>query len=197
VPKISIIIPVHDMQDHLTACLDSVVNQTLADLEFICIDDHSTDSSGEILAAYAQRDPRFRVITYPDNRTASQARKDGVSASTGDYILFLDADDRLAPHACERLYAEMDSDPVDILHFGTVVHLEPGVSDGVGDWLRSFLAPFDSRVLISSRAPSRNNGPTTSPCGTSCTRRLCVGEASRACATGASRVHRTYTPTSC
>ena len=141
-PKISIVIPVHNAQAHLNECLDSVLEQTLEDIEIICVDDASDDASLAILRSYAQRDPRVRLITFAQNKTASQARKDGVLSSTGRYLMFVDADDTIAPDACEKMYAEMEADPVDILHFGTVITTETGLpADRVG-WMRRFVTPY-------------------------------------------------------
>ena len=145
-PRISIIIPVHNMQAHLHECLDSAVGQTMPDIEIICIDDHSSDSSPEILREYAERDPRVRVITFPENRSVSQARKDGVFASTGEYIMFLDADDAIETDACEKLSRAMLADPVDILHFGTSVSNEMRLPQDRVEWVRRFVAPFDGTL---------------------------------------------------
>ena len=142
-PKISIIVPVHNAQAYLHESLDSVVRQTLEDIEVICVDDCSEDASADILRDYAQRDPRVHVITHSVNKTASQARKDGVLAANGEYIMFLDADDALEPHACEKLYASMQDDPVDILHFGTAITNEKHLPQARVDWVRKFLNPYD------------------------------------------------------
>ena len=141
-PKVSIIVPVRNTQAYLGECLDSALGQTLADIEVICVDDASDDGSSEILRQYAERDSRVRVITYSETKSASQARKDGVLASTGEYILFVDADDTLETGACERLYEEVRRDPVDILHFGTAIKDEPGASAERTEWMRGFVRPY-------------------------------------------------------
>lgn len=131
-PKVSVIIPVYNAEKYLRECLDSVVNQTLKDIEIICVDDCSADSSASILAKYADKDPRIKVIYYPENKSASQARKDGVMLATGKYIMFMDSDDRLELDACKKLSEEMDSHDVDILQFGTYIDALPSVpSDSV------------------------------------------------------------------
>ena len=89
-PKISIIIPIYNVGRHLKNALCSIVNQTLKELEFVCVDDYSTDNSPAILKSFADKDPRFRIIRQEKNKGTCQARKDGVLASTGKYILFLD-----------------------------------------------------------------------------------------------------------
>ncbi len=141
-PKVSIIVPVRNTQAYLGECLESALGQTLADIEVICVDDASDDESSDILRQYAERDSRVRVITYSETKSASQARKDGVLASTGEYILFLDADDTLETAACERLYEEVRRHPVDILHFGTVINDEAGASAERTEWMRGFVRPY-------------------------------------------------------
>lgn len=119
--KISIIVPVHNNEAHLRVCLDTILSQTMREIEVICIDDASIDSSGEILEEYEKADDRVTAIVYDRNRSASQARKDGCLRSQGEYVLFVDGDDYLLPRACEELYEEMQREPVDILQFGTYI----------------------------------------------------------------------------
>lgn len=145
-PKISIIIPVHNVRAYIRESLDSVVGQSLHDIEIVCVDDHSDDGSAAILGEYAARDSRVRVITFPENLSASQARKDGVLAATGEYLMFLDADDSLAPDACERLYEEMRRDPVDILHFGAEISADKSLPDRRVEWMRRFVEPHAGRL---------------------------------------------------
>ncbi|MCD8382708.1 MAG: glycosyltransferase [Clostridiales bacterium] len=120
-PKVSVIIPVYNSERYLTECLDSVLSQTLGDMEIICVDDCSTDGSQDILRDYAARDSRVRCIFHDARCSASQSRKDGVLASGGSYVLFIDADDWVEPETCETAVREMESRQVDLLQFGTVV----------------------------------------------------------------------------
>lgn len=89
---ISVIIPVYNVEKYLRQCLESLVNQTYAKLEFICVNDGSQDNSLDILYEYAQRDERIRVINQ-DNRGQAIARNRGMKAAKGEYIAFVDADD--------------------------------------------------------------------------------------------------------
>lgn len=103
-PKISIIIPVYDASKYLHQCLDSVVNQTLHDIEIICIDDGSTDNSYEILCEYATKDNRF-IILQQENKGAGAARNKGLEIAKGEFLAFLDADDYYSDNtALEKLY---------------------------------------------------------------------------------------------
>lgn len=88
----SIIIPVYNVAPYLRECLDSVLAQTFTDWEAICIDDGSTDGSGEILDEYAAKDKRFKVI-HQKNAGVSAARNAGIDAAGGEYVTFLDGDD--------------------------------------------------------------------------------------------------------
>lgn len=102
-PKVSVIIPVYNVEPFLARCLDSVVGQTLREIEIICIDDGSPDRSIDILRRYAARDERIRVISQ-ENRGLGGARNRGFDAARGEYVLFVDSDDWIDPAYCERLY---------------------------------------------------------------------------------------------
>ena len=119
--KISIIVPICNVEKYLPACLESVMEQTLEDIEIIGVDDCSEDNSRAILLEYARKDSRIRPILHEENLSTSQARKDGVAASTGKYVMFLDGDDRYTADACEKVYQAMEEKGTDILQFGTDV----------------------------------------------------------------------------
>ena len=99
-PVVSVIIPVYNVEKYLPRCLDSVLNQTFSDWEAICVNDGSPDNSAKILATYARRDSRFRVIDK-ENGGLSDARNVGVAAARGDFVLFLDSDDFIHPQTLE------------------------------------------------------------------------------------------------
>lgn len=117
--KISIIIPVYNAAEFLTECLDSVLNQTLKEIEIICVDDGSTDNSLEILNAYAQKDNRIKVLTQPNQRQ-SIARNTAMEVATGQYIQFVDADDYLEPDTCECLYYYSHLFSLDMCQFSAI-----------------------------------------------------------------------------
>lgn len=102
-PKVAVIIPVYNVEEYLRQCMDSVVNQTLRDIEIICVDDGSTDGSLSILNDYAARDDRVKVIAR-QHENAGAARNAGYAVSRADYLLFLDSDDVFAPVMAESLY---------------------------------------------------------------------------------------------
>ena len=118
--KCSIVIPVYNVRDYLRECLDSCLRQELEGLEIICVDDGSTDGSADILSEYARRDSRVRIVTLGTNCGLYQARKRGVEAATGEYLLHLDSDDLLeGTSGLQRLVATADANHVDLLQFGT------------------------------------------------------------------------------
>ena len=108
-PLISVIIPVYNVEKYLTACLESVVNQTYQNLEVILIDDGSKDASGLICDQYAERDHRIRVI-HQENSGVAAARNVGLRAFTGEFVMFVDSDDTIALNSvqvlCERALAD-------------------------------------------------------------------------------------------
>jgi len=145
-PKVSVIIPCHNAGQYLSGCLASVVGQTLRDIEVIVINDSSTDGSTDIINSFADRDVRIRVITYDHVKSASQGRKDGVMAASGDFVLFVDADDFLEPVACEVLYERMMTENVDILHFDACVVNLAGVNEDAMAEFQARLKPYCHRI---------------------------------------------------
>lgn len=120
-PKISVLIPVYNTEDYLSACLDSVCGQTLQDIEIICVNDCSTDNALQILNEYAQKDSRIQVFSFPKNSGLVSVRKKGIEQATGQYILFVDSDDWIQPETCEKLYETAVQHDVDVVHFGTQI----------------------------------------------------------------------------
>lgn len=112
--KISIIIPVYNIEKYLSECLESILNQTFKDFEVICVNDGSTDSSLEILKSFAQKDSRFKIFSQK-NQGAAIARNTGIKQAKGEYLQFLDSDDYFEPNMLEELYCyaeKYDSDLV-------------------------------------------------------------------------------------
>lgn len=103
VPRISVIIPVFNVEKYISKCLDSIINQTLKDLEIICVDDGSSDYSTEIIKEYAKRDSRIKIIQQK-NQGVSVARNTGIKNATGEFISFIDSDDWISPNFYEKMY---------------------------------------------------------------------------------------------
>ncbi|MFK4102642.1 CDP-glycerol glycerophosphotransferase family protein [Streptomyces sp. NPDC019531] len=102
-PRFSVIVPAYRVQAYLPACLESVLSQSYEDLELIAVDDRSPDACGEIADEFAARDPRVRVVHLPRNKGLGPARNAGTAEASGDYLVFLDGDDTLAPHALRAI----------------------------------------------------------------------------------------------
>lgn len=131
---ISVILPVYNGERYLAEAIDSVLAQSGWKLELITIDDGSTDKSADILAAYAARDPRVKVLTQA-NAGVTVARNIGITRSEGAYISFLDQDDRWAPDALSMHVQALNADPelgYTLAH--QVCFLEPGADEP--DWFK-------------------------------------------------------------
>lgn len=136
---VSIVVPVYNAAPYLRKCLDSVVNQTLRNVEIIFIDDGSTDGSSEICKEYAAKDNR--VVYYKkENEGLAAARQDGIERANGEYVGFVDSDDWLELNMYERMYEEALKETADIVFCNCFfndsetdrIHLEPGVYDRKG-----------------------------------------------------------------
>lgn len=113
-PVVSVILPVYNAQDYLVQCLDSLIQQTLKNIEIICINDGSTDQSSEILQRYAQKDSRI-VFIEQENAGPAVARNQGLAAARGQYLMFCDSDDWFALDACERMVVTLKEASVDLV----------------------------------------------------------------------------------
>ena len=115
--KISVIIPIYNSEKYLYNCLNSIARQTYEDLEIICIDDGSSDSSKSIITDFASRDPRF-VCLFQQNSGVSAARNAGLRIAKGDVLTFVDSDDEIEPDMYEMLIGLMIKYNADITHCG-------------------------------------------------------------------------------
>lgn len=101
--KVSVIVPVYNVDKYLRKCLDTLVNQTLKDIEIICVNDGSTDECGEILSEYAAKDPRI-VVIIQESQGPSVARNSGMEVALGEFIGFVDSDDWVELNYFETLF---------------------------------------------------------------------------------------------
>lgn len=133
---VSIIVPVYNAERDLEKCLDSVVNQTLQNVEIILVDDGSTDGSSEICKSYAEKDERI-IYFYKENEGLAAARQDGMERSNGEYVGFVDSDDWLELNMYERMYSVAKEENADVVFCNAFfdeckkdkIYLEPGVYD--------------------------------------------------------------------
>ncbi len=115
--KVSVVIPVYNTEEYLDECLNSVENQTLKDIEIICVNDGSTGSVMDILKKHQKSDDRIKIIEQ-ENSGVSAARNRGIIAARGDYIAFLDSDDYVASYAYEKAYKDAVNNNADVVQFG-------------------------------------------------------------------------------
>lgn len=123
--KISVIIPVFNKEKYLDECLTSAINQTLNDIEIICVNDGSTDASQKILEQYSRKDSRIKILEQ-NNRGPGSARNEGLKIAEGEYIFFLDADDWIELDALEKLYDNAKENESELVLFNAIEHLPEG-----------------------------------------------------------------------
>lgn len=129
-PRFTIVVPAYNNAVLLTDCLDSIAAQTLPDWECIVVSDASPDNTADIVRDYASRDARFSLVEKPVNEGLHLTRATGTAQATGDYVLYLDADDELAgPDVLAALGTELSANPVDILRFGLVAEADNSTPD--------------------------------------------------------------------
>lgn len=107
--KVSIVVPIYNVEKYLPACIESILDQAHKNLEIILVDDGSTDDSGKICDKYAKKDSRIKVV-HQKNRGQSAARNVGITKATGEYISFIDGDDEIKPEFIEKLLSAYDAD---------------------------------------------------------------------------------------
>ena len=114
-PKISVIIPVYNVEKYLSQCLDSILNQTFKDFECICVNDGSTDKSLAILQEYVNKDDRIKIINQ-ENKGLSGARNSALKIVNGKYITFIDSDDFVTIDYLEKLINIAEKEDSDIVY---------------------------------------------------------------------------------
>ena len=118
-PKVSIIVPVYNVEKYLKHCLDSLINQTMQDIEIICVNDGSKDNSLAILEDYVKRDKRI-ILLNQSNRGVSVARNNALKQVRGEYYMFVDSDDWIDANACEVAYNCAIKENADCLMFSYI-----------------------------------------------------------------------------
>ncbi|MCD8158160.1 MAG: glycosyltransferase [Clostridiales bacterium] len=143
-PKLSVVVPIYNVENYIRDCVESLQNQTLKDIEIILVDDGSPDNCGRIIDEYAAGDDRIKVIHKP-NGGVSAARNDGLKAVSGEYVLFCDSDDMMEPDAFEKLYKAGSENDADVV-VGDVYR----IINGEKKYTRFFAKPFctDDRKIL-------------------------------------------------
>ena len=117
--KVSVIVPVYNVAPYLERCLESIINQTLREIEIICVDNGSTDNSMEILHRYQAEDPRIMILSQQNSGVAA-ARNHGMDHAAGEYMIFWDSDDYFDLQTLEKMYQKVKEDNADICVCGRV-----------------------------------------------------------------------------
>ncbi len=115
-PKVSVILPVYNVEEYLQQALDSIINQTLEDIEIICVNDGSKDNSLSILEEYASKDNRIKIINQ-ENQGQGASRNNAIKISSGKYIAFVDPDDWIELDMFEKLYNKAEKYNTDLIEF--------------------------------------------------------------------------------
>jgi len=126
VTLLSVIVPVHQVEDYLADCLDSILDQSFRDVELVAVDDASTDGCARILSRYAERDPRVVVVTLDHNQGLGAARNAGLARATGTYVWFVDSDDWLPEGALGAVAARLLRTGPDLLVTAYTRHYPDG-----------------------------------------------------------------------
>ena len=116
--KVSVIIPVYNVESYVEECIRSVQEQTLSDIEIICIDDRGSDNSIQIIEKLAEKDKRISIFSNDRNEGLAKSRNEGLSKARGEYIYFLDSDDMIEPDTLEKMYLISKEDELDAVVFG-------------------------------------------------------------------------------
>lgn len=113
--KISVIIPIYNVEKYVEECLNSVINQTYKNLEILCVDDCGNDNSIKVVEEIAKKDERIKILSYGENKGVSFARNYGIEKASGDYIYFIDSDDFIEKNYINDLYEEIKKNDVDVI----------------------------------------------------------------------------------
>ena len=136
--KVSIIIPVFNVEKYLIECLDSAINQTYLEKEIIIIDDGSTDGTVEIISNYQEQHPQILAIRT-ENRGQSAARNTGLEIASGDFIIFLDGDDWIEKNTIELCLKTIQENEVDLVMFNASAFADGMYEDDVRKFDTVFL----------------------------------------------------------
>ncbi len=153
--KVAVVVPIYNVEAYLAECLESIVNQTMQEIEIILVDDCGTDASMEIAERYSRRDSRIKIVKHSHNQGISAARNSGIMNSSAEYILFVDSDDYVRADYCEKLYRTIVDEQADLAMCGVEL---------VGEWhkgwpkLEKYVnGHFGSRETLSEKVIEKTN----------------------------------------
>lgn len=120
-PKVSIIVPVYNVENYIAECLNSLINQTLKDIEIICVDDCGQDNSMKIVEDFAKKDKRIKIFKHEENKGLGEARNTGIKNATSEYIGFLDSDDFVDLDYYEEMYHLITKSNTNIIYNQNII----------------------------------------------------------------------------
>lgn len=123
--KVSVVIPVYNVEDYIEKCIDSIINQTMEEIEIICVDDGCQDRSIELIEKYWKSDPRITII-HESNRGLAGARNYGMHSSHAKYVMFCDSDDYYEPKICQKMYEAINQNNTDLAICGIKMSYSSG-----------------------------------------------------------------------
>lgn len=138
--KLTIIVPIYNVEKYLNECLDSFVSQSSHDFTALLIDDGSTDNSSKIAKEYTQKYPELFIYHHQDNKGLGGARNTGIDLTESEYLMFFDSDDFMANRTVEHILMHIEKNPTDIIYFNPVIY----------DVVLKTYSPFHDRDLIKS-----------------------------------------------
>ena len=124
--KVSVIIPAYNVEDYIAECLDSILKQNIQDIEIVCVDDCSTDCTGDILKKYVKKHKNIKIFRNEKNGGLAKTRNVGIEKATGDFLLFVDSDDTLQEETVSELMREAQVYDADIIMFDAYCRFEAG-----------------------------------------------------------------------
>ncbi len=159
--KVSIIIPVYNAEKTIEKCLESIINQKYENLEIILVNDGSTDNSKEILEQYKEKDSRI-ILINKENTGVSDTRNIGIEKATGDYIMFVDADDTVEKNILKRNLSIIDEKKIDVLKYNYhIVNSKKGIiknQENYNKYADKILSENDIEAFIDDLLESKFNG---------------------------------------
>ena len=132
-PKISVIVPIYNVEPYVEQCINSLTQQTMRDIEIICVDDCGTDNSIQIVEKLAKNDKRIKIVHNEQNCGLSESRNNGIKHATAPYVMLCDSDDWFADDMCEKMYNAITADNADLAICGTDVIYETDKNLKAGD----------------------------------------------------------------
>ena len=161
--KISVVIPFYNVEKYAVQCLESVLSQSLSEIEVLCFDDGSTDGTLAILEAWQAKDSRIRIIKQ-ENSGPSVARNKGLDMAAGEYVSFVDSDDILSPGALEKCYALACEYAADIIHFNADTMFDSDeYENSFKDYKEEAQRNYNKLKYIRSGYRSNSNKPLDGP----------------------------------